>query len=248
MDVLKLIGRTAPLFESDVSRHRNELESLVSNSCFLVIGGAGFIGQAVTREIFKRNPLALHIIDISENNMVELVRDIRSTLGYINGDFRTFALDCGSNEFRALMSATEGYDYVLNLSALKHVRSEKDPFTLMRLIEVNILNTIETLKMAKVYGAKKYFCVSTDKAANPVNMMHANTKPDRLYDDVIMPYKAKLESWYVRNNSVWNYLLLIALTILVIFTRSTRLIFECFTSLPRPPEDLNSFISSDYYE
>ena len=80
------------------------------------------------------------------------------------------------------------------------------------------------------------------------DMMHANTNPDRLYDDVIMPYKAKLESWYVRNNSVWNYLLLIALTILVIFTRSTRLIFQCFTSLPRPPEDLNSFISSDYYE
>ena len=174
MDVLKLIGRTAPLFESDISRHRNELESLVSNSRFLVIGGAGSIGQAVTREIFKRNPLALHIVDISENNMVELVRDIRSTLGYINGDFRTFALDCGSNEFRALMNATEGYDYVLNLSALKHVRSEKDPFTLMRLIEVNILNTIKTLKMAKVYGAKKYFCVSTDKAANPVNMMGAS--------------------------------------------------------------------------
>jgi len=80
------------------------------------------------------------------------------------------------------------------------------------------------------------------------DMMHANAEPDRLYDDVIMPYKGKLESWYVRNNSVWNYLLLIALTILVILTRSTRLIFQCYTSLPRPPEDLNSFISSDYYE
>jgi FlaA1/EpsC-like NDP-sugar epimerase len=141
-----------------------------------VIGGAGSIGQAVTREIFKRNPLALHVVDISENNMVELVRDIRSTLGYIDGDFRTFALDCGSNEYRALMNASEGYDYVLNLSALKHVRSEKDPFTLMRLIEVNILNTINTVKMAKVQGAKKYFCVSTDKAANPVNMMGASKR------------------------------------------------------------------------
>ena len=80
------------------------------------------------------------------------------------------------------------------------------------------------------------------------DMMHANAEPDRLYDDVIMPYKGKLESWYVRNNSVWNYLLLIALTILVILTRSTRLIFQCYTSLPRPPEDLNSFILSDYYE
>ena len=176
MDILKLIGRTAPLFDDDISSRRKELEALVSNSRFLVIGGAGSIGQAVTREIFKRNPLALHVVDISENNMVELVRDIRSTLGYIDGDFRTFALDCGSNEYRALMNSSEGYDYVLNLSALKHVRSEKDPFTLMRLIEVNILNTIKTVQMAKEQGAKKYFCVSTDKAANPVNMMGASKR------------------------------------------------------------------------
>jgi FlaA1/EpsC-like NDP-sugar epimerase len=176
MDILKLIGRTAPLFDDDISGRRKELEALVSSSRFLVIGGAGSIGQAVTREIFKRKPLTLHVVDISENNMVELVRDIRSTLGYIDGDFRTFALDCGSNEYRALMNASEGYDYVLNLSALKHVRSEKDPFTLMRLIEVNILNTIKTVQMAKAQGAKKYFCVSTDKAANPVNMMGASKR------------------------------------------------------------------------
>ena len=176
MDILKLIGRTAPLFDDDISTRRKELGALVSNSRFLVIGGAGSIGQAVTREIFKRNPIALHVVDISENNMVELVRDIRSTLGYIDGDFRTFAIDCGSNEYRALMSVSEGYDYILNLSALKHVRSEKDPFTLMRLIEVNILNTIKTVQMAKAQGAKKYFCVSTDKAANPVNMMGASKR------------------------------------------------------------------------
>ena len=176
MDILKLIGRTAPLFDDDIASDQKELEALVSNSRFLVIGGAGSIGQAVTREIFKRNPLVLHVVDISENNMVELVRDIRSTLGYIDGDFRTFAIDCGSNEYRALMNSSEGYDYVLNLSALKHVRSEKDPFTLMRLIEVNILNIIKTVQIAKAQGAKKYFCVSTDKAANPVNMMGASKR------------------------------------------------------------------------
>ncbi len=176
MDILKLIDRTAPLFDEDISSHQKELEALVSKSRFLVIGGAGSIGQAVTREIFKRNPIALHVVDISENNLVELVRDIRSTLGYIDGDFSTFALDCGSNEFRALMNGSEGYDYILNLSALKHVRSEKDPFTLMRLIEVNILNTIKTVQIAKAQGAKKYFCVSTDKAANPVNMMGASKR------------------------------------------------------------------------
>ena len=125
---------------------------------FLVIGGAGSIGQAVCREIFKRNPRALHVVDISENNMVELVRDIRSTLGYIDGDFRTFALDAGSREFAALMAAGEGYDYVLNLSAMKHVRSEKDPFTLMRLIEVNVLNTLATAAQARERGAQVLLC------------------------------------------------------------------------------------------
>jgi FlaA1/EpsC-like NDP-sugar epimerase len=176
IDILSLIGRAEHLFDEDISVRAEELAELVSRSRFLVIGGAGSIGQAVTREIFKRNPIALHVVDISENNLVELVRDIRSTLGYIDGDFRTFAIDCGSNEYRALMEFSEGYDYVLNLSALKHVRSEKDPFTLMRLIEVNILNTIKTLQMAKANSAKKYFCVSTDKAANPVNMMGASKR------------------------------------------------------------------------
>jgi FlaA1/EpsC-like NDP-sugar epimerase len=177
MNILSLIGRAQPLFEPDVQAHDALLREIVGRSRFLVIGGAGSIGQAVTREIFKRSPKALHVVDISENNMVELVRDIRSTLGYIEGDFRTFAIDCGSREFEALMaSADGGYDYVLNLSALKHVRSEKDPFTLMRLVEVNILNTIKTLRLAREHGSSKYFCVSTDKAANPVNMMGASKR------------------------------------------------------------------------
>jgi FlaA1/EpsC-like NDP-sugar epimerase len=174
--ILELIGRDQPLFGVDISGHENKLSSLVAESRFLVIGGAGSIGQAVTREIFKRKPRVLHVVDISENNMVELVRDIRSTLGYIEGDFSTFAIDCGSREFEALMQASGGYDYVLNLSALKHVRSEKDPFTLMRLIEVNVLNTLKTLELARLHGARKYFCVSTDKAANPVNMMGASKR------------------------------------------------------------------------
>jgi FlaA1/EpsC-like NDP-sugar epimerase len=176
MSILKLIGRSRPLFDCDISDQNEKLIDLVQKSRFLVIGGAGSIGQAVTREIFKRNPLSLHVVDISENNMVELVRDIRSTLGYIDGEFKTFAIDCGSIEFEALMRSSEAYDYVLNLSALKHVRSEKDPFTLMRLIEVNVLNTIKTIQMAEAQGAKKYFCVSTDKAANPVNMMGASKR------------------------------------------------------------------------
>ena len=176
MNILNLIGRSELLFKEDILNSENQLKDLVESSRFLVIGGAGSIGQAVTREIFKRNPLALHVVDISENNMVELVRDIRSTLGYIKGDFRTFAIDCGSIQYEALMNSSEDYDYILNLSALKHVRSEEDPFTLMRLIEVNILNTLSTIRIGKKMNAKKYFCVSTDKAANPVNMMGASKR------------------------------------------------------------------------
>lgn len=181
MDILKLIGRTQPLFNFDLQKRQQELNDLVAESRFLVIGGAGSIGQAVTKEIFKRQPKKLHVVDISENNLVELVRDIRSSLGYIDGDFRTFALDVASPIYDAFIKSDGAYDYVLNLSALKHVRSEKDPFTLMRMIEVNILNTIKTIRQSQERGVKKYFCVSTDKAANPVNMMGASKRIMELF-------------------------------------------------------------------
>ena len=174
--ILNLIGRKNELFVHDVKAYEDELRQVVSTSTFLVIGGAGSIGQAVTKEIFKRNPKKLHVVDISENNMVELVRDIRSSYGYIEGDFQTFAIDVGSIEYDAFIQADGKYDYVLNLSALKHVRSEKDPFTLMRMIDVNVLNTEKTLLQSIANGTKKYFCVSTDKAANPVNMMGASKR------------------------------------------------------------------------
>ncbi|EGQ8591875.1 NAD-dependent epimerase/dehydratase family protein [Vibrio cholerae] len=175
-NILPLIGRQKELLSTDISVHNQELERIVSKSRFLVLGGAGSIGQAVTKEIFKRNPQKLHVVDISENNMVELVRDIRSSFGYIDGDFQTFALDIGSIEYDAFIKADGQYDYVLNLSALKHVRSEKDPFTLMRMIDVNVFNTDKTIQQSIDAGVKKYFCVSTDKAANPVNMMGASKR------------------------------------------------------------------------
>jgi FlaA1/EpsC-like NDP-sugar epimerase len=176
MNVLSIIGRSFPLFNQDITYHEKFFHDVIKSSRFLVIGGAGSIGHAVTREIFKRNPSVLHVVDISENNMVELVRDLRSTIGYGVGDFRTFAIDCGSSEFQALFTIEGPYDYVFNLSALKHVRSEKDPYTLMRMVKTNVLNTINTLNMAREGAAKKYFCVSTDKAANPVNMMGASKR------------------------------------------------------------------------
>ena len=174
--MLDLIGRNKELFQTDINKFNSDLENIISKSKFLVLGGAGTIGQATTKEIFKRNPKKLHVVDISENNLVELVRDIRSSFGYISGDFQTFALDIGSIEYDFFIENDGKYDYVLNLSALKHVRSEKDPYTLMRMIDVNIFNTVKTIEQSIVKEVKKYFCVSTDKAANPVNMMGASKR------------------------------------------------------------------------
>ena len=171
MNIEYLIGRNEGLLKTDTLSFEKELSDKVSKGKFLIIGGAGTIGQAVTIEIIKRNPKKVHILDISENNLVELVRNIRSSIGYITGEFQTYCLDCGSINFDTFFAQQEPYDYVFNLSALKHVRSEKDPYTLMRMIDVNIFNTIKTLRLAKQVSAQKYFCVSTDKAANPVNMM-----------------------------------------------------------------------------
>jgi len=183
--ILKMVGRTGPLFIQDMERNEESLAAIVRESRFLVIGGAGTIGSAICRELFARDPKVLHVVDISENNMVELVRDIRSSKGYGKGEFATFAIDCGSDIFRSFMAGQEkrigGYDYVFNTSALKHVRSEKDPFTLMRMIDTNIFNTDSTMEMAEKAGAKKYFCVSTDKAANPVNMMGASKRIMEMY-------------------------------------------------------------------
>ena len=182
LNINKIIGRKEGLFNPDILARQSDLEASVSGSGFLVIGGAGSIGQAVVSEIFARNPRVLHVVDISENNLVELVRVLRSTQGYIKGDFQTFALDVGSKEFESMFKHNGArYDYILNLSALKHVRSESDPYTLMRLIKTNVLNVIESARKAKTYGVGKYFCVSTDKAANPVNMMGASKRIMELF-------------------------------------------------------------------
>lgn len=175
IDILSLIGRDEPLFNSDMARVDTELKDIINQSKFLVVGGAGSIGSAVVKEIFAREPKALDVVDISENNLVELVRDIRSSYGYISGEFATYAIDAGSQIFNKLISSNE-YDYVLNLSALKHVRSEKDPYTLMRLIQTNIFNSDEMMKKSK-----RYFTVSSDKAANPANMMGASKRIMEMY-------------------------------------------------------------------
>lgn len=175
IQLLEQIGRSEPLFVEDLRAAEAEFSELIRSSRFLVVGGAGSIGSAVVREIFARNPKALHVIDTSENNLAEMVRDVRSSLGYIDGEFHAYCFDGLGPEFESFaknsLEEGKGYDYVLNFSALKHVRSEKDPYTLMRLIDVNVFLTKKLLEFARACQAKKFFCVSTDKAANPVNMM-----------------------------------------------------------------------------
>jgi FlaA1/EpsC-like NDP-sugar epimerase len=173
---LSLVGRSRAIFDRDLERHSAELAERVRGSSFLVLGGAGSIGQAVVKALFERAPGRLDVVDVSENNLVELVRDIRSSSGYIEGEFRTLPLDIGQAEFEAFIEASGRYDYVLNLSALKHVRSEKDPYTLMRMLAVNVLNTVDTLRQAAEMGADRYFAVSSDKAANPANAMGASKR------------------------------------------------------------------------
>ena len=175
-NILELLGRERELFAEDMQACETPLAEAVRAGRFLVLGGAGTIGQAVVQEIYRRGPRALHVVDLSENNLIELERDLRGAREADADDFRTFALDCGSREFDAMTAELGPYDYVLNFSALKHVRSEKDPLTLMRMIEVNILNTEKTAAQAAATGARKYFCVATDKAAGPVNMMGASKR------------------------------------------------------------------------
>ncbi len=174
--VLSLLGRRRRLFERDLERAEPELAERVAAGSFLVIGGAGSIGQAVVKELFRRRPRRLHVVDLNENGLVELVRDVRSSLGYIAGDFQTLPLDCGGPEFAAFLDATPPYDTILNLSALKHVRSEKDPYTLMRMLRTNVLNTESSLGYAAASGVGRYFAVSSDKAANPANAMGATKR------------------------------------------------------------------------
>ena len=173
MNLLPLIGRTNRLLVQDFENYGKELDEIVSQSKFLVIGGAGSIGQEVVKQIFKRNPRLLHVVDISENNLTEVIRDVRSYFGYTDGETEFFPLDYTTKEFDIFWQDKADYDYVLNLSALKHVRSDQFVYTLMRMINVNVIGTDHSMKLAQEHGVKKYFAVSSDKAKNPANLMGA---------------------------------------------------------------------------
>ena len=175
-EVLKILGRDTQLFALDYLDNYQEISQRVKGKRVLVLGGAGSIGQAVTKAFLSHGPKAIHVVDLSENNLVELVRDIRNSFENLETDFKTFCIDISSVEYSAFISSDGQYDYVLNLSAMKHVRSERDPFTAMRMIKTNVVNTIKTLHLARANSTLKYFSVSTDKAAAPASLMGATKK------------------------------------------------------------------------
>lgn len=169
-----ILGRSVSIFHSDFEKHKEELVNDLNSASVMVVGGAGTIGSSVVKVLISLGVMKIQVVDISENNLVELIRDIRSSSTNFVTHIETFVLDCGSQEFEKFFMAQPQVDYLLNFSALKHVRSERDVYTMKRLIDVNIINSINLLRLAEVKKCKKYFCVSTDKAANPVNVMGAS--------------------------------------------------------------------------
>lgn len=172
----KYFSRDASIFNDELEQYHDDLLVACRSASFLVVGGAGSIGQYVVKALLDFAPARICVVDVSENNLAELVRDIRSRSDYSAIDLSFLAIDVGSIEFCAFLSSEAPFDYVLNLSALKHVRSEKDPFTMMRMLKVNVLNTHNMLSLLQDKPVTKFFSVSTDKASSPINMMGASKR------------------------------------------------------------------------
>ena len=169
-NLLDYLGRAQELFVQDLTTNEDRIQEATTGSSFLVIGGAGSIGRAVVKAIFERiQKYCTWLISVKTTGRTRprLKKQRRLTRR-----FQTFALDVGSPEFELMFLHEGPYDYVLNLSALKHVRSERDPYSLMRMIRMNVLNTLKSMEMLERSGGR-YFAVSTDKATDPVNLMGA---------------------------------------------------------------------------
>lgn len=165
-------------FEPDVAENRAVLEESVTCKRVLVIGGAGSIGSAVVELLVALNPAVLHVVDQSENNLAELVRSLRSSQDMHKiSEFRTLPLDYGGPIMEMFLASQERYDFVMNFAALKHVRSEKDPYSLLQMLDTNVLKQVRFMNSLVAQGFKgRYFCVSTDKAANPASLMGASKR------------------------------------------------------------------------
>lgn len=179
-----VLGRATSQFAQDIDERQDDLRRAVAGKRVLVVGGAGTIGSATTALISSLAPDALHVVDQSENYLAELVRELRGRPGGLAvGDFRALPLDYGAPIMGRFLAESRPYDIVLNFAALKHVRSEKDVYSLLQMIDTNVVRHVRFKAWLKRYGhGNRYFAVSTDKAANPTSLMGASK---RLMEDVV---------------------------------------------------------------
>lgn len=181
--------RHCSMFLEDICKNKDELTKGIEGKSILVIGGAGSIGSSFIKAVLPFKPRTLIVVDVNENGLAELTRDLRSAKGmYIPDDYITYPMDFASSVFEKMFKNRKGFDIVANFSAHKHVRSEKDVYSVEALLRNNVLNAKKLLDLLCEYPPEKYFCVSTDKAANPVNIMGASK---RIMEDVIFTYSDK---------------------------------------------------------
>lgn len=184
-----ITGRTQSMFEYDIDKNKLLLSSNIYDKTVLVIGGAGTIGSSFIKALLPFKPKSLVVVDINENGLTELTRDLRSSKDmFIPNEYITYPMSYSDAVFYKMFKSRKGFDIVANFSAHKHVRSEKDIFSVEALIKNNVINAKGLLDVLEVYPPKKFFCVSTDKAANPVNIMGASKK---IMEDMIMTYSNK---------------------------------------------------------
>lgn len=179
-------SRPVSMFTKDIESNKSRLMAEIEGKSVCVIGGAGSIGSSFIKAVLRFKPRSVVVIDLNENGLAELIRDIRSTEGlYCPDEFRCYTLNFADPIFRHIFREEKGFDIVANFSAHKHVRSEKDRYSVQALIENNDIKAKKLMDLLTEYPPKHFFCVSTDKAANPVNIMGASK---RIMEDLVMAY------------------------------------------------------------
>ena len=178
--------RPISMFANDIESNKEKLTEEIKGKKVCVIGGAGSIGSSFIKAVLRFEPKSVVVVDLNENGLAELVRDVRSTEGlYVPDEFRCYTLNFADPIFERIFREEKGFDIVANFSAHKHVRSEKDKYSVQALIENNDIKAKKLMDLLTVYPPKHFFCVSTDKAANPVNIMGASK---RIMEDLVMAY------------------------------------------------------------